>query len=99
MVLNVFLRSLWSYVNWHVLIPAAVRQSDGTARLFTFNPASVGGSGKDIPLIMGLDAMEEKSSIIDSHQWVFNCGYGRVKCNFLQICQLFVKLPTFLVNI
>ena len=47
-------------------LPSAVPQPDGTARLFNYTPAAVGGTGSDIPLIMGLDTVEANRGVIET---------------------------------
>ena len=60
---------------WETRIPVAVPDGDGRASLHTFEAPTVGGTGSDLPALLGLRSMRAKQSVLEM-------GPGRERLSF-----------------
>lgn len=53
---------------WQCRIPVAIPTEDGSSQAFDFETPIVGGSGKHLPIILGLKSMSAKKSVLEMEE-------------------------------
>ena len=54
---------------WEVRVPIALMDSDGTGVLHEYHAPVIGGTGKGLPALLGLQSMSRQNAVLDG-KWM-----------------------------
>ena len=51
--------------NWEIHLPIAVSDADGSTLLHEYHAPTVGGAGKELPALLGLESMSKRNAVLE----------------------------------